>query len=116
VQPTTKGLLSCISAGSLRIPNEAIKLPFPFLYPFPSAVHFMGDQLDGLMPLLVALLYFYCCYLRQVNKEVNGGDSLMCLFDVCVLCVRSLSGTVNQTSLKQALNANSSKTVKAKDL
>ena len=47
---------------------------------------------------------------------------IMCSFDVCLcvclsvcvsLCVRS--GTVNQTSLKWSLNANSSKTVKAMD-
>jgi len=55
--------------------------------------------------------------LRQVN-EVNGGDNVfvqcvsVCL-PVC-LCVRS--GTVNQTSFKWALNANSSKTVKATDI
>jgi len=56
-------------------------------------------------------MYFY---LRQVN-EVNGGDNVFvrCVCLSMFLCVRS--GTVNQTSLKLALNANSSKTVKATD-
>ena len=51
-------------------------------------------------------------------NEVNGGDNVFvrrvcfCLFFLC-LCVRS--GPVNQTSLKLALNANSSKTVKDTD-
>jgi len=41
----------------------------------------------------------------------------MCSFDVCLcFCVSVHSGTVNQTSLKWALNANSSKTVKATDM
>jgi len=46
-------------------------------------------------------------YLRQVN-EVNGGDSVMCSFDVCV-CPSVRSGR------SWELNANSSKTVTATD-
>ena len=44
---------------------------------------------------------------------------ILCSFDVCLsvcLCFCVCSETVNQTSLKWVLNANSSKTVKATDI
>jgi len=46
-------------------------------------------------------------------NEVNGGDNVFVRCVSVFLCVRS--GTVNQTSLKWELNANSSKRVKATD-
>jgi len=46
-------------------------------------------------------------------KEVNGGDNVFVRCVSVCLCVRS--GPVNHSSLKWALNANSSKTVKDTD-
>jgi len=56
-------------------------------------------------------------YFRQVNEEYGGVNAFVRFGSVCLsvfLCV--CSGTVNQTSLKLALNANSYKMVKATDL
>ena len=67
--------------------------------------------LHGWFGLSRSLIYYF----RQVN-EVNGGYNVFVRF-VCLsvfLCMRT--GTVNQTSLKRALNANSSQTVKDMDL
>ena len=50
-------------------------------------------------------------YLHQVN-EVNGGDRLMCSFDVCLFVSVRVSV---RSGRSWELNANSSKTVKATD-
>ena len=50
-------------------------------------------------------------------NEVNGGDNVFvqCVSVFLSVCFCVCSGPVNQTSLKWALNANSSKMVEATD-